>query len=131
MSGEAAPQGDGSAMTRLKTALGLGGGGLGGPKPVSTLKRQDSFPEICNTPSEVGIFEVAHNKPSGVSWMKYFFEAPGGSTPRGANSTGVASPSTASNAPAPMGAGAAATAAAAGGGSSSSHAAAPSSSSGQ
>jgi hypothetical protein len=26
--------------------------------------------EICSTPSEVGIFEVAHNKPAGVSWKK-------------------------------------------------------------
>ena len=131
MSGDSAAQGGGSAMDRLKTALGLGGGGLGPqPKPVSTLKRQDSFPgrsagrnagparvspkggagagrlatppssytaaapvvaaapppaadcqlchkpllatlaEICSTPSEVGIFEVAHNKPAGVSWKK-------------------------------------------------------------
>lgn len=37
--------------------------------------------EICSTPSEVGIFEVAHNKSLGpdgkFSWRKFFFEAPG------------------------------------------------------
>ncbi|PSC70426.1 spermatogenesis-associated 20 isoform B [Micractinium conductrix] len=76
------------------------------------LQRQDSFPEICSTPSEIGIFEVAHTKCRGAdgkfSWRKFFFEAPSHpDTPRGGATNGAAPPQ--------MGTSAAAAAAAASG----------------
>lgn len=75
--------GSGSALDKLKGWVGLPA--IGGMKPIQTqpgrLERQNSFPEICSTPSEVGIFEVAHNKARGpdgkFSWKKFLFEAPG------------------------------------------------------
>lgn len=99
-----------SMLSKLKGWAGLPTGPDGSVlKPIKPhadpgLARQDSFPEICSTPSDVGIFEVAHNKcrdaDGKFSWRKFFFEAPGSASPRG---------------PAPpAGAGAAAAAAAAG-----------------
>ncbi|KAI3426374.1 hypothetical protein D9Q98_008746 [Chlorella vulgaris] len=53
---------------------------------------KDSLPEICSTPSEVGIFEVAHNTCRDAngkfSWKKFFFEAPGSASPH--SGSGVA-----------------------------------------
>ncbi|KAL4448269.1 hypothetical protein ABPG75_005488 [Micractinium tetrahymenae] len=81
-----------SMLSKLKGWAGLPTGPGGSvPKPIKAhadpgLSRQDSFPEICSTPSDVGIFEVAHNKcrdaDGKFSWRKFFFEAPGSSSPR-------------------------------------------------
>lgn len=81
-----------SMLSKLKGWAGLPSGPGGNmPKPIKPhvdpgLARQDSFPEICSTPSDVGIFEVAHNKcrdeDGKFSWRKFFFEAPGSASPR-------------------------------------------------
>ncbi|KAL4421812.1 hypothetical protein ABPG77_001601 [Micractinium sp. CCAP 211/92] len=81
-----------SMLSKLKGWAGLPTGPDGAvPKPIKAhvdpgLARQDSFPEICSTPSDVGIFEVAHTKcrdaDGKFSWRKFFFEAPGSASPR-------------------------------------------------
>ncbi|KAI7840961.1 hypothetical protein COHA_005391 [Chlorella ohadii] len=91
-----------SITERLKQAFGLPS--QTSPKPIKVpdhhgLQRQDSFPEICSTPSEVGIFEVAHNKSLGpdgkFSWKKFFFEAPGRSSSGPTDMSGTAASSAA------------------------------------
>jgi hypothetical protein len=48
------------------------------PKPIPAIKipaqRQDSMPEICMTPSDVGIYEVPHMK--GKFTFKKLFQNP-------------------------------------------------------
>ncbi|EFN56231.1 expressed protein [Chlorella variabilis] len=111
MSGSEPAQASSGTLTKLKSALGLQSTQPKGPAPINThkptshssLTRQDSFPEICSTPSDVGIFEVAHNKCRNAdgtfSWRKFFFEAPGRpTTPRNGGGVGAAASAAAAGA---------------------------------
>lgn len=55
--------------------------GLGSPKAKDgmsiNVQRQDSYPEMVSTPTDVGIWEVSHDMPDGgkFSWNKLFSSA--------------------------------------------------------
>lgn len=81
-------QGGGSTAGDSSTGLGAflkGMVGLGSPKakdgpsqPKSiNVQRQDSYPEMVSTPTDVGIWEVSHDMPDGgkFSWSKLFSSA--------------------------------------------------------
>lgn len=64
----------------LRGVVGLGSpkakDGTSQPKSIN-VQRQDSYPEMVSTPTDVGIWEVSHDMPDGgkFSWSKLFSSA--------------------------------------------------------